>query len=108
MAKRKTIGENSPLELLGGDPLDFIGSSAGDGPAERAGPSAGPADVEAPPPEKKATYQLPVGLIEDVRDAAYWDRRTVNETAAVLLRRGLEALAAERGAPYEPRPDRAD
>ena len=91
--KRRTV-QHDPLDRLGEGPLDIVIP----GLQQRSEPSA-----DEQPKSKKATYEVPVELIERVRDAAYWDRLTINETAAKALALGLTVMEEGRGSPYESR-----
>jgi hypothetical protein len=93
MARKSTIGAN---------PLDAVVPSRTAVPARRNEPE--------PQPEPKATrkervtFQLPVDLIEQARDAVYW---TPGATMAGLMERAFKAelgrLEQERKQPFPSR-----
>jgi len=51
-------------------------------------------------PLLRATYHLPPGLIDKLRDVAWWDRLTVNELVRAALEAHVDRLERDRGEPY--------
>lgn len=50
--------------------------------------------------------QLPVELVERLRDAAYWERATLGEIVGRALGREIDRMEKARGSGYERRPGR--
>ncbi len=86
---------------MGANPLDaFLPEEAATKASKRGLEKAGTTSrPEKPEPVKKAkaAFYLPLGLMDTVRDAAYWTRLSLAELAAEALRREVARLAKKAG-----------
>ena len=106
MAARKTLGGKKTLDL-GDDPLGFVGggSSKPDTPGKPSKPGNPPQpEQEMEDVKRKTTYALPVTLTEEIRSAAYWSRKNINDVAQEWLEAGRNAWEKEHGE-VKPRPE---
>jgi hypothetical protein len=61
------------------------------------------ADKPEPVRKDKVTVLLPEDLIERLRNAAWWERKTLATIAEDGIRRAVERLEKEHGGPFETR-----
>lgn len=52
---------------------------------------------------KRATFNLPDGLMEKYRNAAWWERTPVNTLIIQALEDYMKELETKNGGPYAPR-----
>ena len=85
------------------DPFSFIPTSSGPTPEqfEAAPPAAPPSSRVA---REKLTIPLSVGLVDRLRNAAYWDPElTIAGIAERALTREIDRIEEDRGSPFPPR-----
>jgi hypothetical protein len=68
-------------------------------------PKREPKPEEAEPPKGKVTVLVPMDLLERLRNAAYWKRKTLATLAEEGIRLVVERLERENRGPFEPRED---